>query len=193
VDGAGINLFLTMRALCLSAGPQQEGRCEARMAKHEAELIDLKTVGARRLQLRMPVFDEGALERVDSALEGMSSSFQQWLAEEIDRLQAARLNAQSTAWSLDAISAIASVTHDLKGVAGMYGYPLITQLAASLYRLLDAEDGKVAQATASLVEAHVDAMRVAAREEIRTDENAVGRQVLTALRRNVDALGIAND
>lgn len=163
------------------------------MSKLPAELVDPKTAAPRRLQLSMPVFDDEALARVNSALENMSGSFSAWLNEELDRLQGARMAARSDAWSSETLSALASVTHDLKGIAGMYGYPLITQLAASLYRLLDAEDGAIARAEYTLVEAHVDAMRVAARDDIRTDDNLIGLQVLTTLRRRIDALGVASD
>jgi chemotaxis protein histidine kinase CheA len=162
-------------------------------SKLQAELIDPKTAGGRRLQLRAPVFDEDALARVDSALESMSGSFKEWLNEEIERLHQARLHARASAWSLDALSVMASASHDLKGVAGMYGYPIITQFAASLYRLLDAEEGKIASAEHALAEAHIDAIRVAARDEITTEANPVGRQVLAVLRQRIDDLGIARE
>jgi chemotaxis protein histidine kinase CheA len=163
------------------------------MSKPPVELFDPKTAGARRLQLRAPVFDDDALARVDSALESMSGSFKEWLNDEIERLHQTRLGARASTWSPDALSAMASAAHDLKGVAGMYGYPIITQFAASLYRLLDAEEGRIANAEHTLVEAHIDAIRVAARDDIATEANPVGRQVLAVLRQRIDDLGIARE
>lgn len=161
------------------------------MTKPNAEMIDPKEAGARRLNLKSPIFDAETLSRVDSALEEMSGSFREWLDEEIDKLHAAQTAAFEAQWSFDSLNRLWGVAHDLKGVAGMYGYPLITQFAASLCRLLDTDKGKAAaQASPNLIKAHCDAIRVAARDEIKTESEPLGGQVLRMLEESVAALDL---
>ncbi|MES1158463.1 MAG: Hpt domain-containing protein [Terricaulis silvestris] len=145
-----------------------------------------------RLSLKPPVFDADAVARADQALQSMSNNFQAWLDEEVSRLQKARLAAVDSAWSDDAFDTLLIAAHDLKGMGATYDYPLITQIAGSLCRLVDTDESRAAaRAKPALVGAHVDAIRAAARDGVRTDSHAVGQALLKALEMNVEALGIA--
>lgn len=158
----------------------------------KAVLIDPKDTGRRTLDLKPPVFDANAVARADSALKAMSGQFQQWLEEEIARLQAARQSAAFARWSDSGLEELHGCAHDLKGLGATYEFPIITQLAASLCRLIETPEGKAAaRREPNLVEAHVDAIRASARDDIRTNEHPVGRILLAALEARVDALGVA--
>jgi len=147
---------------------------------------DLKSAHAR------PVFDADAVARADKALKAMSGQFKQWLDDEVARLQGARVAAAAALWSDEALSELHGCAHDLKGVGATYEYPLVTQLAASLCRLIETDAGKVAaRAAPALVIAHVDAIRACARDSIRTDGHPTGKALLGALEKEVLALGVA--
>lgn len=162
------------------------------MSKQTAQIIDPKAASPQPLNLKPPLFDEGALARAEAALRGMSASFQPWLEEEVAKVQDARLAAAQTGWSHDALARLLSAAHDVKGLGGTYDYPLVTQIAASLCRLIETESGKAAAGRdSSLTEAHVDALRAAVRDQIKTDADPVGRTLLRALEARVEALGVA--
>ena len=147
---------------------------------------------ARPLDLKAPVFDEAAVARADDALKAMSGSFQEWLEEEMSKLQAARLAAETARWSAPALEPVMAAAHDLKGLGGTYDFPLVTQIAASLCRLIETDAGKAAaRAEPALVCAHVDALRAALRGGIKTDDHPIGRSLLQALEAKVEALGVA--
>ena len=74
--------------------------------------------------------------------------------------------------------------HDLKGLGTTYGYQLITRIAGSLCRLIDDKDKRV-QAPLDLVDAHIDAIKAAVRDEIKSDEHPVGRILVEELERRV--------
>lgn len=147
---------------------------------------------AARPNFKPPVFDAAAVARADDALKAMSGSFQQWLEEEATRLQAARLAAEADKWSADAFEMLFAAAHDLKGLAGTYEFPLVTQIAASLCRLIETDAGRAAaRSEPALIGAHVDALRAALRDGIKTDAHPVGRLLLKTLEGRVDALGVA--
>lgn len=162
------------------------------MSKPNVEFIDPRDANPRLVDLKRPVFDEQAIARANEALKSMSESFQQWLDEEIARLQAARVSADTAGWSTPRIEAVFAVAHDLKGMGATYGYPLVTQLAASLCRLIETDAGKaLAGMDPKLARAHVDAIRAAVRDQITSNTHPVGAALVRALDSQVEALGVA--
>lgn len=162
------------------------------MTKRAAEFIDPRTKGLRGLELKQPVFSPEAIERADNALKAMSGSMQEWLNADMERLQGARAEAESANWSFSALAKLCGVAHDIKGLGTTYGYPLATQIGASLCRLIETESGKaLAQHDPTLVMAHVDALRAAVRDQVTTDQHPVGRALLLALETRVERLGVA--
>lgn len=142
--------------------------------------------------LATPLFDAAAVARAESALRSMSTHFQGWLEEELEKVQAARLEARARQWDDASLEALLSAAHDVKGLGTTYDYPLATRIAASLCRLIETPEGKsAARADERLLEAHVDAMRAAARNQIKTATDPVGRTLLAALEERVEALGVA--
>lgn len=162
------------------------------MSKAKAEFIDPKDVSPRAAQITRPVFDEKAVARADDTLKAMSGSFGEWLDADIARLQTARVLAEGSGWATVSLHALFTVAHDLKGMGATYGYPLVTQIAASLCRMIETDAGKAAaRANPSLVTAHVDALRAAARDQITSTAHPIGRALVQTLEAHVDALGVA--
>lgn len=158
----------------------------------KAQFIDPSAHGVRRLDLRQPIFDADAVARADETLTALSASFEQWLDADIARLQNARAAAERAAWSDAALHELWGVAHELKGTGGSYGYPLVTEIAASLCRLIETPSGKAAARRApGLVSAHADTLRALVRDRIQTSEHPVGRALSAALAGEVAKLGVA--
>jgi len=77
--------------------------------------------------------------------------------------------------------------HDLKGLGTTYGYQLITRIAASLCRMIDDKE-KRGHAPMDLVDAHIDAIKAAVRDDIKTDEHPTGRVLVEELEARVKAI-----
>jgi hypothetical protein len=162
------------------------------MSKSAVQLINPRDVGLPVLDGKTPVFDADAVARADQTLKAMSGSFQQWLEADVRRLQHARTDAARASWSDTALEQLMCVAHDIKGMGSSYGYPLATEIAASLCRLIETPAGKaVARAAPGLTEAHVDALRAVVRDQIKTAEHPVGKALLRALDSEVERLGVA--
>ena len=160
--------------------------------KGKAQVIDPRQAGHRPPTLTQPVFSEEALARADKTLQAMSGSFEKWLDADVAELQSARLAAAQAGWSDASLDALWRAAHDLKGMGGTYGYPLVTQLAGSLCRLIETEAGKsAARANPALIDAHVDGLRASVRDHIASDAHPLGRALLHALETQVRQLGVA--
>jgi|CXWL01.1.fsa_nt_gi chemotaxis protein histidine kinase CheA len=162
------------------------------MSKTGVEMINPREVSRRVLELKRPVFDEQAIARADEAMKVLSESFPEWLDAEVARLQAARSGADAAQWEAEAVHHLFGAAHDLKGLGTTYGYPLVTQIAASLCRLIETDAGKATtRGDPSLARAHVDAIRAAVRDKITSAAHPIGAALVRALDAEVEALGVA--
>jgi chemotaxis protein histidine kinase CheA len=142
--------------------------------------------GAKRLGLAL---DADALERAEAALKNLASEFDGWMQDEIARIGAARAQARAAAYDETSLTALHRCAHDIKGLGATYDYPLATDIAASLCRLVDTPAGRArAKSRPIVVEAHVDAIRAIFSAQIRTADHPVARELLAELGRQVAAL-----
>lgn len=124
--------------------------------------------------------DADAVARAEEALKALSSQFDQWLKDEIAKLETAQANIRDQGFTEATAEALYFRAHDLKGLGTTYGYPLVTRLAGSLCRLLDSPERRK-QAPLALINAHIESIRGVVRDSIQTDEHPVGRQIADEL------------
>jgi hypothetical protein len=161
------------------------------MAKTSAQITHAPSPARDRYGLRNPLFDEETLKRADDVLAELSSSFSEWLDKEVANVQAARLAAQASGWSNELLDTLAGAAHDLKGVGSTYGYPITTDLSALLCRILECDEGKLcAQRDPDLICAHVDAIRAAVRQGVKSRSEPIGKALYEALEAKVEALNL---
>jgi chemotaxis protein histidine kinase CheA len=162
------------------------------MSKPSVQFVDPRDAGLRGLELKRPIFDENAAVRATEALGNLGESMEAWIDADIERLQMARLACEASEWGLEQLDALLLCAHDLKGMGATYGFPLASQFAASLCRLIETESGKAAaQRQPALVCAHVDALRAAIRGRIRDAAHPVGKALVETLDAQVAKLGVA--
>ena len=133
---------------------------------------------------RLGAIDPAAIAKAEAALKSLANNFTQWLADEITKLEAARQQVRTQGVSIETMENLYLRAHDLKGLGTTYGYQLITRIAGSLCRLIDDKE-KRAGAPLDLVDAHIDAIKAAVRDDIKTDDHPVGRVLVEELERRV--------
>ncbi len=113
--------------------------------------------------------DIAAVKRAEEAMEELKVEFSDWIAKDITRLGEAY-----DAFVADVSAARAGdlfrASHDLKGQATTFEYPLIARVASSLSKLID-ELGSPDKIPLVLVQAHVEAIHVIHRDKIKDISN----------------------
>jgi hypothetical protein len=137
---------------------------------------------------RLGAIDAAAIAKAEAALKSLSGNFGQWLQDEIAKLEASRQQVKTEGVTTETMENLYLRAHDLKGLGTTYGYPLITRVAASLCRLIDEKD-KRTSAPMGLVDAHIDAIKAAVREEMTSDDHPVGGALAAELEGKVTAAG----
>jgi chemotaxis protein histidine kinase CheA len=150
----------------------------------------IQPANALRLKVgggRLSAIDPAAIAKAEAALKSLASNFTQWLADEITKLEAARQQIRADGATAEAMENLYLRAHDLKGLGTTYGYQLITRIAGSLCRMIDDKE-KRAGAPLELVDAHIDAIKAAVRDDIKSDDHQVGRVLVEELERRVKAV-----
>ena len=137
---------------------------------------------------RLGGIDPAAIAKAEAALKSLSGNFAQWLADEIVKLDAARQTVKAEGMTDDAMQNLYLRSHDLKGLGATYGFPIITRIAGSLCRLMDDKDKRSA-APMGLVDAHIDAIKAAARDDIKTEDHPVGKILVQELESRIREFG----
>ena len=120
---------------------------------------------------RIAGVDRAAIKRAEQALAELKSEFGDWINADVAKLGAAR-DAFAKTCNEDSRGDLYRAAHDLRGQALTFEYPLVARMAKSLCILLDGAGGA---APIALIDAHVDAVRVIVRQDIKqtNDETAV--------------------
>ncbi len=137
---------------------------------------------------RVGPIDPALVARAEAALERLSVHFSAWLAEEILHLAAVRARVRVSGFTAETAASLNIRIHELKSLGATYGFPLVTQIAESLCRLIEDEDTRLS-APLFLIDAHIDAISAAVRDDVRSDEDPLGRALVEALDERVRAVG----
>lgn len=124
--------------------------------------------------------DAAAIARAEEALKALSSQFEQWLQDEIVKLDQAEASIRHEGYNAQTAEQLYLRAHDLKGLGTTYQYPLVTRVAGSLCRLLDAPQRRLS-APWPLIEAHIAAIRAIVRDKIQAEDHPVGLELVRAL------------
>jgi len=133
---------------------------------------------------RFGAIDPSAIAKAEAALKSLSGNFSQWLQDEVVKLENARQRVKTEGLSPETMESLYLRAHDLKGLGATYEFPLITRIAASLCKLIDDKDKRLA-APMLLIDGHIDAIKAAVRDNIKTDQHPVGKILITELERRV--------
>ena len=137
---------------------------------------------------RLGAIDPAAIAKAEAALKSLSGNFTQWLNDEINKLEAARVTVRAEGPTVENMESLYLRAHDLKGLGATYGFPLITRIAGLLCRLID-DKSKRLQAPGALIDAHIDAIKAAARDDIKSEDHPVGKILVQELEGRIQEFG----
>jgi chemotaxis protein histidine kinase CheA len=129
-------------------------------------------------------FDASALARAEAAMAAMSDQFGDWLNDEMNKLEAAHRVIQQPGIGDKEMEDFYRRAHDLKGLGTTYGYPIVSEFAGSLCRLLDNPAAR-ARAPRQVLDAHVAAILASVKQKITTSDHPMGKALLSELQGQV--------
>ena len=156
--------------------------------QNSGQMIQVPNTLRAKVGGRFGAIDPAAIAKAEAALKSLSGNFAQWLNDEVVKLEAARQRVRTEGVTVETMESLYLRAHDLKGLGATYEYPLITRIGASLCKLIDDKDKRLT-APMPLIDGHIDAIKAAVRDEIKTDDHPVGRVLIQELERRVTEFG----
>lgn len=121
-----------------------------------------------------------ALARAEQAIKGLTLNCDQLMREELSKLDEARARMRIAGFTAEAADGLRERATDLRGLSTTYGYPVVTNIAASLGRLIG-DPSSMVNPPLSLLDAHIASMKAAVRSNIRDIDNPVAKTLLAEL------------
>jgi hypothetical protein len=163
---------------------------EARVSQQNpGQLIQVPNTLRLKVGGRFGAIDPSAIAKAEAALKSLSGNFAQWLQDEVVKLEQARQRVRTNGATSETMESLYLRAHDLKGLGATYEFPLITRIAASLCKLIDDKEKRMG-ASMVLIDAHIDGIKAAIRDDIKTDDHPVGKILVSELERRVTESGV---
>lgn len=122
-----------------------------------------------------------AIAAAENMLEKMAEDYPDWVSTLLLTLQEKHGRCVDTPEDRKELFAeINSISHDMKGQGGTFGYPLMTHFADSLYSITDGR-GKYTDNQVELVKSHLDAMRAVIKARLKGDGGPIGQELTETL------------
>jgi hypothetical protein len=157
------------------------------MSQPTGQMIQVPNTLRLKVGGRFGAIDPLAIAKAEAALKSLSSNFAEWLNDELVKLEAARARIKADGWTSETAEGLYMRAHDLKGLGTTYEFPLITRIAGNLCKMIDDPATRL-NAPLYIIDAHIDSIKACVRENIKTDENPVGKAMAEELERKVREL-----
>ncbi len=161
---------------------QRGGPASSKFADHEVIVPPNKLEKAVTLNA---LEQDDPIARAEAALAELSTEFEGWMRSECDRLDAARQDVRRRGLAGRAREELFRAAHDIKGQGATFGYPLASEAADSLCRLIE-HSPDAERIPRSLIDQHVDAVRAIIREDARELDHALATALVQRLREVTD-------
>lgn len=152
----------------------------------DVEVIQVPNTLRLKVGSRFGALNAGAVAKAEAALKSLSSQFAQWLQDEIAKLEAARAAIRTQGMTPETGAQLYTRAHDLKGLGTTYEFPIITRIAGSLCKLIE-EPAQREKAPLALIDAHIDTIRAAVRDNIKDVDHPMGKVLCEALEQQTNA------
>ena len=122
--------------------------------------------------------DRLALARAEQAMQGLADHFDQWMQDELSRLNAARVRIRIHGYTAETADSLYTCAYELKGLAATYGYPVVSLIAAQLCQLAD-RPGPTPPL--HLLDAHVASIKAAVHAGVLDVDDPIAKTLLAEL------------
>jgi chemotaxis protein histidine kinase CheA len=125
-----------------------------------------------------------AIKRAEKAIDDLKEEFVEWINTDVSKLVTTR-DAYAGKSNGAALKGLYRAAHDLKGQGTTFDFPLVTRVAASLCNLTELMDER--HPPIALIDAHVDAIKIVVRDNIRDAANPTAVLLASELESRVEA------
>lgn len=149
-----------------------------------AELIHRPNTLAKRIGPRVRVFTAALLKQAEGAFARIAIHYGDWLKSDLAALDSVRSDIRADGLSPDKLRELGRCARLLRGSGASFGYPIVTRFASLLCEVVE-RDGEAL--SLPVLDAYVDAMRAAVRDNVRDEADQTASAILRELNAGLSA------
>ncbi|MDF1792551.1 MAG: hypothetical protein P1U88_11610 [Thalassobaculaceae bacterium] len=151
--------------------------------KPKVEFIDNPNPIKKKVRIEQGTDPKNLINRADKQVAKLSGEFEQIFADNILALGEAMSMLRKTDGDDEvALGRLRSLLHDLRGQAGTFGYPLVSQVGDSACKFIDLSE-QIAATETEVLGMHVDALKAISQAKIKGDGGPIGAELMGGLRK----------
>ncbi|WP_281685016.1 Hpt domain-containing protein [Thalassobaculum salexigens] len=151
--------------------------------KHKVEFIDNPNPIRKKVRVEQGADPANLIRRADKQVQKLSGEFEEIFAATIPALgEAMEAVRKSDGADKDALGQVRRMLHDLRGQAGTFGYPLVSQVGDSACKFIDLSD-QIGTPETEVLGMHIDALKAISQAKIKGDGGPVGAELRGGLRK----------
>ena len=150
--------------------------------RRPAEIVTPRNPARQKVRVVQGSVDE-LMARADVAVERLSGQFHDSVHDDVRKASALVVRARARPEERGAhLAAISDIAHEMRGQGTTFGYPLVTEIATSLFRFLDeGRHGIIDTRGLELVDLHVQALRLVIERDMKGAGDEAARQLVDGL------------
>jgi hypothetical protein len=151
--------------------------------KPKVEFIDNPNPLRSKVKVKTGADPAQLIAKAEESVKKLGDEFETIFDENVTALVAAMADARKGGMTREhGLIAMRRLLHDLRGQAGTFGYPLVSQVGDSACKFIDLSED-FGDTEIEVLGMHVDALKAINQAKIKGDGGAVGKELMTGLRK----------
>lgn len=151
--------------------------------KPKVEFIDNPNPLKGKVKVQHGTDPNEMIAKADEAVKKLGNEFEKLFEGNIRQLNTAISEVKRGGTHRESgISVLRRVLHDLRGQAGTFGYPLISQVGDSACKFIDLSE-ELGDTEVEVLVMHIDALKAINQAKIKGDGGAIGQELMSGLRK----------
>lgn len=123
------------------------------------------------------------IAQANEAVGKLSAEFETIFAESVAALASAMSEVRQTGMTREqGLVRMRRLLHDLRGQAGTFGYPLVSQVGDSACKFIDLSES-TSETEVGVLSMHIDALKAINQAKIKGDGGPIGQELMNGLRK----------
>ena len=151
--------------------------------KPKVEFIDNPNPLRSKVKVKAGVDATAMIAQAEESVQKLSGEFETIFAESVTAIASAMAEVREGGMTRErGLVRMRRLLHDLRGQAGTFGYPLVSQVGDSACKFIDLSED-IGDTEVGLIGMHVDALKAISQAMIKGDGGPIGQELMNGLRK----------
>lgn len=151
--------------------------------KPKVEFIENPNPLRSKVKVKAGADPSELIAQANEAVGKLSAEFETIFAESVAALASAMSEVRQTGMTREqGLVRMRRLLHDLRGQAGTFGYPLVSQVGDSACKFIDLSES-TSETEVGVLSMHIDALKAINQAKIKGDGGPIGQELMNGLRK----------